>query len=67
MKDWVKIYATSQAWQAKLIEGRLNEDGISCVAMNKQDSAYLFGSIELYVPASDVVRAKSILEKITDE
>lgn len=67
MKDWTKIYSTAHSWQAKLIEGRLNEEGIPCVSMNKKDSAYLFGSIELFVPADQVLKAKAILEKLSNE
>ena len=62
MSDWTKIYTTSFPWKAELIEGLLKDNGIPCVIMNKQDSVYLFGQLELYVPQQDVITAMSVLE-----
>jgi len=66
MKDWVVVYTTEHAWQAELIEGVLRDQGIDCVILNKQDSLYLFGHIELYVKADDVIAAKKTLESTTE-
>ncbi|MCB9192686.1 MAG: DUF2007 domain-containing protein [Flavobacteriales bacterium] len=36
---------------------------INAVVINKQDSSYLFGEAELYVPQDQVIRAKRILDE----
>lgn len=60
--DWVKIYSADTPFKAELIIGVLQENGIEAVMFNKQDSAYLFGEIEVYVHRNSVVLAKRIIE-----
>ncbi len=36
---------------------------LSPVVINKQDSSYLFGEAELYVPQDQVIQAKRILDE----
>jgi hypothetical protein len=60
-KNWVKIYSTSEKYQAELLRGLLEENEISAVVVNKQDSSYLFGEVELYVIADDAIRAKYLI------
>jgi len=50
MKSWYKIYSTGSYAEANIIKGKLEENNIKAVLLNKQDSNYLFlGEIELYV------------------
>lgn len=60
-KDWTKIYSTGVAYKAELLKGLLIENDIKAVIMNKQDSAYLFGELELYVEAEHAVKARHII------
>ncbi|MCD4731884.1 MAG: DUF2007 domain-containing protein [Bacteroidales bacterium] len=60
-KDWIKIYSTGKSYKAELLKGLLFENNIEVVIINKQDSSYLFGELELYVIADDVIKAKHIL------
>lgn len=60
-EQWEKIYSTAVLFDAELIKSKLIDEGIECTSLNKQDSAYLFGEIELYVQATDVVKAKHII------
>jgi hypothetical protein len=41
----------------------LVENGLRCVIVNKRDSSYLWGDLELYVPQEDVVMAKHLINK----
>lgn len=41
----------------------LQAQEINAVIINKQDSSYLFGEAELYVPQDEVIRAKRILDE----
>lgn len=60
--NWTKIYTSAQQFQVELIKGLLKEHDIESVSLNKQDSVYHIGSIELYVPVEDAFRAKQIIE-----
>ena len=60
-KDWIKIYSTGANYKAELLKGLLFENNIEAVIINKQDSSYLFGELELYVSVDDVVKAKHII------
>ena len=62
-QDWVKVYAVDKEHIASLIQLMLAEHDIACIIMNKQDSFYFFGEIELYVHREEVVRALHLIEK----
>ena len=59
--NWARIYTTGKPYKAELLKGLLAEEEIDSVVINKQDSSYLFGELELYVKAEDVVKAKRII------
>jgi len=61
-KGWVNIF-TGSANIAKLKCALLKQQGFKAVVINKQDSSYLFGEAELYVPQDEVIRAKRILNE----
>lgn len=59
--DWIKIYSSNQEFEALIRKGVLEEQEIDCVIINKKDSAYLFGEVELYVPKEQVLSASNLL------
>ncbi len=61
--QWKKIFVTGDPFQAELMKSKLLDQGVECKVLNKKDSAYLFGEIELYVLAESVIRAKHIISK----
>ncbi len=64
MKDnWQKIYSNTLEHKLKIVQAVLKDAGIRSVIMNKKDSAYLFGELELYVQTDDVMKAKQIINK----
>ncbi len=64
---WIKILSTTELFKAKVLEAKLKENDIACHIMNKQDSAYvMIGRIEIFTKASDVERAKELIEEIAD-
>lgn len=64
MKDnWRKVYSNTMEHKVEIVQALLEDAGIASVVMNKKDSAYLFGEIELYVQADDVIQAKQIINK----
>ena len=52
---------TSNVIEAEMIKQMLETNGISAVILNKQDSSYRFGQIELYVHELDVVAAQELI------
>ena len=65
--NWTKIFRTSNVYTAEIIKGVLIEEGIECVELNKKDSSYAFGEVELYCPSEEVLRAKSLIGNIEDD
>lgn len=64
--NWTKIYSSSQSHLIEILKGLLQENDIEAVAINKKDSSYLFGEIELYVPAHKSMKARQIISKHND-
>lgn len=62
-KDKVLVYTTNQSFQADILKQILADNEIPCFLINKMDSSYLFGDIELYVMSKDTMRAKVLIEK----
>lgn len=60
-KDWTKIATYSNAIQGEISRQMLEENNIPAVIMNKQDSSYLFGKIELYVSQADALQAQELI------
>ncbi len=63
MADRVIVYNTNQAYLAEIIKEYLADNGIIAFTIDKRDSSYLFGDIEVYVETDDVMRAKLLINK----
>lgn len=63
-KEWAKIAILSQVYQAELSKGILQENGIEAILVTKKDSAFLLGSVELFVEAANSKTARRILSEI---
>ena len=62
---WVTLMKTSKPYQLNLVKGKLLENAINSVIINKIDSSYLnFGEAELKVMESDFKRAQDILNDV---
>jgi len=64
--DLVHIYSVGNPYQAELIRQMLTDHDIHSFIVNKQDSAYKFGDIELYVDRDDVIRAKMLIREFEE-
>jgi len=61
-QNWAKIHTTNVEYKAEIAKDLLENEGITCVIMDKKDSAYgAFGELELYVQRENVLKAKHIL------
>ena len=60
-KDWIKLIVTNNPIEAEITKQVLEEHGIPAVIINKQDSSYRFGQVELYVHGSAEEAARSLI------
>ena len=65
--NWNVIYTTAQLYDAEMVREILAGNDIECVIMNKKDSTYGFGEIEVLVPITDTFRAKQLILDIRSE
>ncbi|KAF0197083.1 MAG: hypothetical protein FD166_2042 [Bacteroidetes bacterium] len=61
MEGWVCVYTSIQLHKVEMIRGILDENGITAIVVNKQDSVYLIGEIELFVSYDDAFNANQII------
>jgi hypothetical protein len=65
--NWIVIYSTAQLYEAEMVRSFMAENEIECVIMNKKDSTYGFGEIEVYVPTAEAFKAKQLILKFKGE
>jgi hypothetical protein len=64
MKDqWTKIFSSSFIHKVEIAQAILESNNIESVIINKQDSNYFFGEIELHVNTDHAMEANQILSK----
>ena len=61
-RNWQKVYTTDLLYRAEIVKAVLAEHHIQSVIVDKKDSAYHFGHIELYVAPEQVLIAIKIIE-----
>ena len=62
---WTTLLTTNKPYQLEIIKGKLSENGIQSVVVNKIDSSYLnFGEAELKIRETDLERAQEILKDV---
>jgi hypothetical protein len=62
-KEWALFYTSNKMYEIEILKGLLLENNIESFVMNKQDSLYLIGEVELHVPIDDMLKAKIILSE----
>jgi len=62
-KNWIQVYSTNQMFQAELFKQVLEDHKIEAVILNKKDSSYKFGEIEVYVKNDNVMKAKMLAKE----
>ncbi|MCA6461101.1 MAG: DUF2007 domain-containing protein [Chitinophagaceae bacterium] len=61
-EQWVRVYETQNLAEASILKGLLEENGLPVQLLNKQDSAYLLGTAEIYVLLKMLPAAELIIE-----
>ena len=62
-KDWIAVYTTNEIYQAEIFRELLSVNNIETFLINKQDSSYKFGNIEVYVRRNNVLKAKMLVKE----
>ncbi len=63
MSNLVQVYTTDKEYQAQLLTDKLRENGIDPFQLNKRDSMYPIGYIEIQVASEDVEKARTLIEE----
>lgn len=61
-EGWIKIYMSSEEYQAILIKKLLEGAGLHPVLMDKKDDEFLIGYAEVYVAGEEGERARKIID-----
>jgi len=67
LDNWIVIYSTSQLYEAEMVKNIMADNEIECVIMNKKDSTYGFGEIEVCVPTNDAFKANQLILEFKGE
>lgn len=67
MEGWTLIYTGNKIQDVNFIQSLLDDHKIVSVVVNKQDSVYLIGDIELYVSAEDAFNANQLIKGLQGE
>ena len=60
-KGWVIAYKTRLEYQAVIFKEVLSDHGIPSQVINKMDTTYKsFGDVEVYVPDTQILKAKML-------
>ncbi len=65
--NWVMIYSSSSLIEVELRHGLLQCEEIESIVVNKKDSLYLIGEVELYVKQGDALRARQFISNTDRE
>ena len=62
-KNWTKVFSSNNPIEAEIIKHMLEDNGndLKVVIMDKQDSSYKFGTIDLYVENKNIQDAEKII------
>lgn len=64
--EWVLIYSTNEIYKADILIELLEEHGILTQQMNKKDSSFAIGEIEIFVNQNDYNSSIQIIEDHPD-
>lgn len=59
--NWVKIYTSSQFFKSEIVKQVLIDHEIDAIILNKQDSSYKFGEVEVHIHQNNFDKALAII------
>lgn len=66
-KGWIKIQTYTDAIRGEIDKQMLDKNGIPAVLLNKQDSSFMFGKIDLFVNENDFEQAQRLIQENESE
>jgi hypothetical protein len=63
---WVKVYTASNPLDAHIIKAMLDEEGFAVMLLDKQDSSYGIGSVDIYVIEEDAPQTLTVIQKFIE-
>ena len=66
-KDWRLVYSTDKSYEAEMIRGFLESAGLAPIVLNRRDSSFLLGDIDIYVSPEQEEQALSIIKNTDNE
>lgn len=64
--EWALLYSTNEIYKADFLIEMLEDNGILTQIMNRKDSNFGLGEIEIYVSEKDFNLAKTIIDQHSD-
>ena len=61
--NWILVHSTNKEYLAEMISQLLADNGIESFIINKKDSNYHFGDIEIYTQPDSIMKAKLLIDK----
>ena len=62
-QQWIKVHSTNNIYHAEMIKQMLADNEIDSFIINKMDSNYFFGDIEIYTLPDLVMKSKLLIDK----
>ena len=62
MSSWESVFSSEQAHRVEIVKATLGEHNINAVIVNKRDTAYHIGLLEVCVASKDVLKATKIIK-----
>ena len=62
--NWSVVYSYNVLYHVEILKSVLQDNDIESVIINRVDSNYLFGDIDLYVSNENLERAKEIIASV---
>lgn len=61
-KNWIKVYGSADFFKSELVRQFLEEHDIEAIMMNKKDSSYQFGEVQILVPEPESSKAITLIK-----
>ncbi len=63
MDNWVKVYTDQMGYRAEIVRSYLSDQGIKAIILDKKDSAFKLGKLEVYVSPGDSLKAANMINQ----
>lgn len=65
-RNWQVLYSFSNTYQADMLKMQLEQAGIESIILQKKDSSFLWGEVEIYVEDENLEDAQNIIKELSE-